>query len=269
VAAGGEDERPYRLDPGPLRDGVAAGGGLRAAAGPVAARAGRAGVGAWHWRPRTHLASAVVTSFGVTGLVESYQDLAGRILHRPARLGSTRLVAADGPSGAGKTVFAARLADALTAAGPDGTEVVHTDDLLDGWADQFTFWPRLEEWVLAPLRAGRPGRYRRYDWARRQFTEQWTAVPPAPVLILEGVSTARAVIRPELAFAVFVTAPSAVRLDRSLARDGAAMQPYLDEWRRAEQAHFDADGTRDHVDLVVDGAPEERHDPSVGYVRLT
>ena len=30
----------------------------------------------------------------------------------------------------------------------------HTDDLLAGWEDQFTFWPRLEEWVLVPLRAG-------------------------------------------------------------------------------------------------------------------
>lgn len=92
-------------------------------------------------------------------MVEAYDRLARRVLAGPARLGRTRLVAVDGPSGAGKSAFAARLADALAAL-PGGSPppVVHTDDLLDGWDDQLTFWPRLEEWVLGPLRAGRPGR---------------------------------------------------------------------------------------------------------------
>ena len=46
---------------------------------------------------------------------------------------------------------------------------MHTDDLLDGWDDQLTFWDRLEEQVLEPLRHGRPGRYQRYLWHRRRF----------------------------------------------------------------------------------------------------
>ena len=43
--------------------------------------------------------------------------------------------------------FAARLADALAAPArrPPDRPVVHTDDLLDGWDNQLTFWPRLEE----------------------------------------------------------------------------------------------------------------------------
>lgn len=194
---------------------------------------------------------------------ERYTDLARRILDRPPRLGVTRLVAVDGPSGAGKTVFADRLAAAVP-----GVCVVRTDDLLDGWADQFTFWARLEERVLAPLRAGRPGRYRRYDWHRGAFGPEEVVVPPAPLLILEGVSTARASVTAELTYAVFVTAPDRLRRQRAVDRDGAAVLPYLGVWRRAERAHFDADDTINRVDLVVDGAPSISHDPDTEYVRI-
>lgn len=196
-------------------------------------------------------------------VVERYADLARRIRDRPPRLGATRLVAVDGPSGAGKTVFADRLAAALTDA-----PVVRTDDLLDGWADQFTFWPRLQEWVLAPLRVGRPGRYRRYDWHRGVFGAEEVIVPPAPVLILEGVSTARASVAAELAYAVFVTAPARLRRRRAALRDGPAVLAHLDVWRRAERAHFAADDTAARADLLVDGAPRTGHDPDIEYVRL-
>ncbi|MEV4756083.1 hypothetical protein AB0J86_13350 [Micromonospora sp. NPDC049559] len=224
-------------------------------------------------------------------MIEAYDDLARRVLAGPARLGRTRLVAVDGPSGAGKTIFAERLAAAIGSAaaiggsgsaagsdgavGPEGTAgsaaatgpggaagvpgagrppVVHTDDLLDGWADQVSFWPRLREWVLDPLRAGEPGRYRRYDWTKGEFGADWSVVPPAPVVILEGVTAARAEIRPELTCAIFVTAPSRLRLERALARDGADLLPYLRRWRRGERVHFAADRTEAHADLVVDGA---------------
>ncbi|MDG4829088.1 hypothetical protein O7627_07190 [Solwaraspora sp. WMMD1047] len=231
--------------------------------------------------------------------METYRELAGRIRDLPPTLGPCRLIAVDGPSGAGKSRFARRLAAASDAtAGPDpgggsgpgggagpggpavpaepggrggpagGVPVVCTDDLLDGWDDQLTFWPRLQEWVLGPLRAGRPGRYRRYSWVRREFTPGWITVPAAPVVIVEGVSSARAEIAPELALGVFVTAPAGLRLDRVLSRDGAALAPYLENWRRGEDAHFAADRTATRADLVVDGAPAVPHNPDTEYVRL-
>ncbi|MDQ7911487.1 hypothetical protein RB614_44085 [Phytohabitans sp. ZYX-F-186] len=176
------------------------------------------------------------------------EEIAREVWARSPRLGDTRLVAVDGPSGAGKTVFAARLAAAI---GPE-TPVVHTDDLLDGWGDQVTFWPRLEEWVLAPLREGRAGHYRRYDWEAGHFAPEWTEVPPAPVAVLEGVTAARAAIRPELTFSVFLTAPLAERIRRTDRRDGGTLSSYLVQWRRGEEAHFAADATAHHADLVVD-----------------
>ncbi|MEH0936049.1 uridine kinase family protein [Micromonospora psammae] len=201
-------------------------------------------------------------------VVEAYAGLARRLLARPARLGRTRLVAVDGPSGAGKSVFATRLADALAAL-PGGAPppVVHTDDLLDGWDDQFTFWHRLEECVLAPLRAGRPGAYHRYSWVRRAFLPRAVPVPVAPVLLVEGVSAARAAVRPELSLAVYVTAPARLRLSRALRRDGPAILPELRRWHAGEREHFAADATAAHADLVVDGAPALPHDARHYFVQ--
>lgn len=201
-------------------------------------------------------------------VVETYRDLAASVLRQPPRLGRTRLVGVDGPSGAGKTVFAGRLAGALRQEAGIDVPVVNTDDLLDGWGDQITFWPRLEEWVLAPLRAGKYVRYRRYDWYAGRFSDTWVPVAPGPVVVLEGVTAARAVIRPELSRSVFVTAPPALCLKRTLARDGAQLRPYLEVWQRGERRHFAADGTAEHADLLVDGAPAASHDPASQYVRL-
>lgn len=201
---------------------------------------------------------------GSAGRVAEYADLARRILAAPPKLGRTRLVAVDGPSGAGKTMFAERLAAAL----PAGTPVVHTDDLLDGWDDQLTFWVRLCDTVLAPLSRGEPGGYHPYDWRAGRFGEDWHPVPAAPVVILEGVSTARASIRPRLALAVFVTAPADLRRRRVLERDGGRLLPYLRAWWRGEERHFATDATVRHADLIVDGAAAEPHAKATQYVRL-
>lgn len=188
---------------------------------------------------------------------ETFAALAARINARPPRLGGVRLVAVDGPSGAGKSVFADRLAKAADLV------VVHTDDLLDGWEDQFTFWARLEDQVLAPLREGRSATYLRYLWHRGAFGGSPVTLQPGVGVLLEGVTAARRVIRPELSFSVFVTAPADLRLRRALARDGrhdVAFRAYLERWRVNEDEHFAADATAAHVDLVVDGAAEGAED---------
>jgi uridine kinase len=192
------------------------------------------------------------TAPGGRGYVQ-FDELAAVVLSRPARLGRVRLVAVDGPSGAGKTVFAERLAERLNAA------VVHTDDLLDGWGDQFTFWPRLEDKVLQPLRQGRAAEYQRYRWDPPGFGDEAVRVEPAGVVVMEGVSSARRVIRPELSLAVFITAPPQVRWSRVLARDGTAdvaFAAYLERWRAAEDRHFAADRTAEFAEIGVDGAAD-------------
>jgi uridine kinase len=182
---------------------------------------------------------------------QTFADLAAYVMEQPPRLGRVRLIAVDGPSGAGKTSFALRLAKHLDA------PIVHTDDLLDGWDDQFTFWTRLERLVLGPLRDGETATYRRYQWHLGEFGGPLVTVEPAPAVVLEGFSAARREIRAELSLAVFVVAPPDLRLARALARDGddsLAFRAYLWRWRAAEDRHFAADQTAAAAHLVVDGA---------------
>jgi uridine kinase len=200
-------------------------------------------------------------------MIGRFTDLAERVLARPPGLGRVRVVAVDGPTGAGKTTFAARLAEAVRANRATVAQV-HTDDLLDGWDDLVTFWPRLEEYVLAPLGRGEPGSYRPYDWVTGRFEARLLPVPVAEVLVIEGVTSARAVVRDRLALSVFLTAPEPLRLRRVLDRDGSTVEPLLRTWMTAEAAHFAADATEEHADLVVTGVPAVAHDPRTEYVRI-
>jgi uridine kinase len=184
-------------------------------------------------------ASRLVT---VDGVVE---EIAARIAATEPRLGSTGLIAVDGPGGSGKSTFAARLADVCDA------QMVHTDDFAAG-NNELPWWPRLEQQVLEPIACGRTGQYQRYDWIERALAE-WHDVAPGGVIVLEGVSSARAAVRDRLSLAVWVETPRAVRLARGLERDGAETLSLWEEWMAMEDAHFAADRTRAHVDLVVSG----------------
>ncbi len=198
--------------------------------------------------------------------VERFADLAAEILGRPARLGGVRLVAVDGPSGAGKTTFADRLAAALGRAGTR-VEVVHIDDLLDGWDDQFTFWRRLQDGVLAPLARGEPGTHPVYDWGRGRFGGD-RKVPVPEVLIVEGATSARPEAYPRLSLSAFVAADRDVRWRRVVERDGPTVEAPLRRWMAAEDAYFAGAATTSRADRLVDGVARVGHDPSSEYVRL-
>ena len=174
------------------------------------------------------------------------EDLADRVRRSTPRLGRTRLVVVDGPAGSGKTTLAGRLAAALDA------PVVHADDLLAGWADLEGWWHRLDTQVLAPLAAGRPGRYRRYDWHAGAFAEEHE-VPVTDHLVVEGCGAARRAADPVAVLRIWVEVPDDVRLARGLARDGEVMRAEWLAWMAAEAAHYAAERTRERADVVVDG----------------
>jgi len=177
--------------------------------------------------------------------------VAGQVLARPPRLGRVRLVCVDGPAGSGKTSFAGRLADRLDSEAIR-VGVVHLDDLYEGWSGlEGTLWPRLVAQVLEPLRRGRPGRYKRYDWVAGAFAD-WVDVPVPDVLVLEGCGAARRASEPDAVLSVWVEAPAELRLARGLERDGEAMRDEWIAWSASEAAHFDRERTRARADVRLD-----------------
>lgn len=179
-------------------------------------------------------------------------QLAESIMGKPARSGATRIVAVDGQSGAGKTTFAEALAKALERKGA-AAAVVHTDDLLDGWDGQFTFWDRLMEEVVNPLLNQETAAYRRYDWVAERFDDHLTAVPPAEVVIIEGVSAAREDMRRIADLTVFLAVTEDEAWRRLRARDPEEAMPFLVTWKAREGRHYADDRTAEQVDVVVDG----------------
>ena len=158
--------------------------------------------------------------------------------------GPVRVVAVDGHAGAGKSTLTARLAALL-----DGAPVVHTDDLATH-EEPFGWTERLAEQVLGPLSRGRTARHEVYDWAAREFDGS-REVPPEPVVLLEGVGTGRAALRPYLALLLWLEVDPGTARRRGLRRDGPELAHFWTGWTRDEDAHFAADPSRPFADLLV------------------
>ena len=182
------------------------------------------------------------------------------VLETPPTLGSGRLVCVDGPAGSGKTTLAAALRrgfrDALRAAGapadPTPVRMLHMDNVYAGWAGLDVGMDTVATCVVAPLRAGEPGSYRRYDWHRQCFAEE-RVVAPCDVLVIEGVGSGSSTYDDAITCLVWVDTPSDVRLSRGLARDGEALRAEWEGWAAREQVMFARERTRARADLVVDG----------------
>ncbi len=164
-----------------------------------------------------------------------------------ARPGPVRLVAVDGPGGAGKTTFADHL-----AAVAGGAPVIHTDDFASA-DNPIDWWPRLLSDAIEPLKRGEPAYFQRYDWPTETFAE-WITVEPAPIIIIEGVSSGRSEWSHHLSYVIWIDTPHDVRLARGLERDGADALADWQSWMAAEDDHYARDPTRERADIVIDGS---------------
>lgn len=158
---------------------------------------------------------------------------------------ATRIIAIDGPGGAGKTSLAAWLAGELGVTG-----VIHTDDFA-GWDDPVNWWPPLVEQALKPLAAGAAACYEPTPWGG-EVRPQIVIEPGGPVL-LEGVSATRRAFRPYLAYTVWVETERAVRLGRGIDRDGEASRGQWERWMEEEDAYIRCEHPGESVDLVLPG----------------
>lgn len=162
---------------------------------------------------------------------------------RPATLGAQRLVCIDGPAGSGKTTLAAAVCARLAA------PVVHMDDLYPGWSGMDAAGPEVQS-ILDPLARGEAGSYRRFDWVADRYAEQVT-VPPAPVLVLEGVDAGDRAWAEHCTVLVWVETDAATRLRRGLNRDGDRMRAHWEAWMAEEETLFARERTRERADVEV------------------
>lgn len=161
------------------------------------------------------------------------------------RCGGTVVIAVDGPSGSGKTTVAAILARELAA------PVVQMDDLYPGWDGLADGVGLVTSQVLEPLARGERPAYRVWDWGRGHWGGT-RAVPPANLLIVEGVGSSVGPAGYYAALRVWVEADLQTRMRRGIERDGEAFRPHWQRWAAQEEALFAADGTRERADIVID-----------------
>lgn len=185
-------------------------------------------------------------------LEETASRLAAATLSAPARLGDGRLVCVDGPAGSGKTTLAGAVVRHLRALPSVEVELLHMDDVYDGWAGLAAGMAAVAASVVEPLRAGRAGSYRRFDWHRNAYAEEHV-VPPTDVLVVEGVGSGGSAYAEAISLLVWLCAPPAVRLERGVERDGEHLREQWLAWREAEEVMFERERTRERADVVVDG----------------
>ena len=173
------------------------------------------------------------------------QDVLDLARSREPTLGRGRLVCVDGPAGSGKTTLAAEIGS-LT-----GAPLLHMDDMFEGWDGLPRITDQLET-LLRPLAGGRSGSYRRWDWPGNAWAET-ILVPPAPLLVLEGVGSGSASVAELITVLAWVEVPYDLRMARGLERGGIGVADNWRQWAVDEQDLFARERTRERADIVVDG----------------
>lgn len=176
----------------------------------------------------------------------SIADLIAEASRREAHLGRTRLILIDGPAGSGKTTLAERIGAAV------GAQVVHGDDIYEGWDGLETMLPILEGKIIRPLVDGSDAAFQAWDWhasARGSMID----VPASDWLVIEGVGVAQRSVRPFASLVLFVEAPWSERLRRGIERDGEAVRDEWERWQVTELIHHEVQQTRAASHIEIDG----------------
>lgn len=150
----------------------------------------------------------------------------------------------DGHAGSGKSTFAGHLAAAL-----GGAPVLRLDDIASH--DELFEWTgRLLAQVIEPFGRGENASYAPYDWRTRHFGPP-RDLPPAPVVLIEGVGAGRRALRPHLAGLLWMELSPEESWARGRLRDGEEQRDFWAGWVTAERRHFAADPSRPYANFLV------------------
>lgn len=198
----------------------------------------------WHCRQATRLDWSRPARPHPSPPRNAIHDLATRLRRLPPSCGPVRLIGVDGHAGSGKSTFAGALARSLGDA-----PVLHLDDIASH--DELFEWTgRLLTQVIEPFRRGESAHYTPYDWRSRRFGPP-LPLPPAAVVLVEGVGAGRRALRPHLARLLWMELPQEDSWTRGRQRDGEEQREFWDRWVQAERRHFTEDPSRPFADLLV------------------
>jgi uridine kinase len=189
------------------------------------------------------------------------------IRHLLTRHSRPVLIAIDGASGSGKSAFALWLTDQFEAV------LIQSDDFFAAgisnaeWdartpkerAADAIDWRRVRVQALEPLLAGKPAKWRAFDFAagvRRDGTYAMCSDAverePASVIVLDGAYSTGGALADLIDLTVLVDAPRQLRHDRLLAREEREfLAAWHARWDAAEEVYFTQMRPRSSFDFVV------------------
>ena len=159
------------------------------------------------------------------------------------------LLAIDGPAGAGKTTFAAKLETELSESAT--VKVIHMDDLYNGWENALSnALSEILDRISTAHLANREFVIKIFNWKSMQFDTEETIVP-TDYLIIEGVGAAQQIVRDSGATTYWLDIEPEIGLQRVLERDGAHIEAQMRRWQVEQDKHFARDETRENCEFKL------------------
>ena len=203
----------------------------------------------------------------MTDLQPACQTIVAQIRRLLAQRRPPILVALDGGSGSGKSTLAELIAQTLPVAWIPGDDFFAAGISEAEWdcrtaaerARDGIDWRRLRIEALEPLLAGRPARWRAFDFVAGPRPDGTYAMQsdyqkrePAAVILLDGAYSARPELADLITLSVLLDVPPAVRHARLVAREEAGfLAAWHARWDGPEAYYFSRVRPPESFDLVV------------------
>lgn len=207
-----------------------------------------------HFRNRLFVVDIVLQAVRCTAMDILLRSTVS-LIRSAAKDGWPVLVGIDGRSGAGKSTFAAALAEAISGQIVEGDAffaggVNLRHDTPEQLADICIDRPKLRS-VLETLRGGATATFREFDWDAfdGSLSKEPTTVQPGQIMIIEGVYSCHPDLVDLLGVKIKLRIPEKLRERRLIEREGV-IGPWERQWHRAEEWYFSHLAVNSHFDLV-------------------